>query len=317
MSELAFNLNGDAFEVPTNAVGWRVRKMKTKGAPEVTYGRNGQPLVLPLEADIDDLRAEVGSPGRYRLDPVDDTNKPIDKAPAGYVMVHDLAPAPATSTPTTSPGLAPLPSASDSVVLEALRMNAEITRTMIDRFPMMMEAAATLLRAADGAGLPSRIPRVIEVEDDNEEDEDGVIVGPPGFDLNALVAQLVPMLVTGLMSGKVKVPGLAAMFDWRKASPATETDAREQVKPARITGPVTGAQTDEAPALDPSAMAHVIAIQSALQPSEVAYVQQVAKELSPAELRGWFDKLSKLTVPQAVETIRGLIAGNAKSGGAS
>ena len=319
MSELAFNLNGDVFEVPTNAVGWRVRKMKTKGAPEVAYGRNGQPLVLPLEADIDDLRAEVGSPGRYRLDPVDDTNKPIDKAPAGYVMVHDLAPATATSSSmsTASPSLAPLPTASDSVVLEAMRMNAEITRTVVDRFPQMMEAAASLLRAADGAGLPSRTPRVIEMEDDRDEDEDGVIVGPPGFDLNALVTQLVPMLVTGLMSGKVKVPGLAAMFDWRKASPATESDVREHAKPPRIAGRVTTVQTDDAPPLDPAAMAHIVAIQSALQASEVAYIQQVAKELNPAELRGWFDKLSKLTVPQAVETIRGLIAGNAKNGGES
>ena len=48
MSELAFNLNGDPFEVPSNATGWRVRKMKNKGAPEVAYGRNGLPLVLPL-----------------------------------------------------------------------------------------------------------------------------------------------------------------------------------------------------------------------------------------------------------------------------
>ena len=95
MSDLAFNLNGDPFDVPPDAVGWRVRKMKLKGAPEVAYGRNGQPLVLPLEADVDDLRAEVNAPGRYRLDPIDDTNKPIENASAGYVFVHDLVSAPA------------------------------------------------------------------------------------------------------------------------------------------------------------------------------------------------------------------------------
>ena len=103
MSELAFNLNGDPFDVPANAAGWRVRKMKTKGAPEVAYGRNGQPLVLPLEADVDDLRAEVGSPGRYRVDPVDETNKPIANAPAGYVMVHELAAAPAPTPASVVP----------------------------------------------------------------------------------------------------------------------------------------------------------------------------------------------------------------------
>ena len=317
MSELAFNLNGDAFEVPTNAAGWRVRKMKTKGAPEVAYGRNGQPLVLPLEADVDDLRAEVGSPGRYRLDPVDQENKPIDKAPAGYVMVHELAPA--VLVPTTTAGLAPLPAASDSVVLEAMRMNAEITRTVVDRFPQMMEAAATLLRAADGAGLPSRVSRVIELDGEDEAgDDEDAIVAPPGFDLNALVAQLVPVLVANLMSGKIKVPGLAAMFDWRKASataePVAPREGATSAKAARVAAPVP---SNNLPALDPAAMGHIIEIQSALQPSEVTYVQQVAQELSAAELRGWFDKLNKLSVPEAVETIRGLIAGNPQAGGAS
>ena len=56
MSELAFNLNGEPFEVPDGAVAWRVRKLKSRGAPEVIYGREGTPLVLPIEADMDDLR---------------------------------------------------------------------------------------------------------------------------------------------------------------------------------------------------------------------------------------------------------------------
>ena len=158
MSELAFNLNGDPFDVPPNAVGWRVRKMKSKGAPEVAYGRNGQPLVLPLEADVDDLRAEVGTPGRYRLDPIDDNSKPIANASAGYVYVHDLAPSAPVAAASSTP-LAPLPSPSDNIVVEAMRMNAEIARSVVDRFPQMLEAAATLIRAADGAGLPAREPR--------------------------------------------------------------------------------------------------------------------------------------------------------------
>jgi hypothetical protein len=47
----------------------------------------------------------------------------------------------------------------------------------------------------------------------------------------------------------------------------------------------------------------------------VAYVQDVARELNPAELRGWLDELSKLSVPDAIVRIRGLIAG--KKEGAS
>jgi hypothetical protein len=32
MSELAFNANGEAFEIPANVTGWRVRRMKPRGA---------------------------------------------------------------------------------------------------------------------------------------------------------------------------------------------------------------------------------------------------------------------------------------------
>jgi hypothetical protein len=39
MSELAFNLNGDPSDVPTNAVGWRAQDKNA--APEVAYGRMG------------------------------------------------------------------------------------------------------------------------------------------------------------------------------------------------------------------------------------------------------------------------------------
>jgi hypothetical protein len=42
MSDLAHNLSGETFEVPGAAVGWRVRKLKAKGAPEVVYGRSTQ-----------------------------------------------------------------------------------------------------------------------------------------------------------------------------------------------------------------------------------------------------------------------------------
>src|ERR1051325_11411381 len=87
MSELAFNLNGEPFEILPNMAAWRVRKLKPKGAPEVVYGRDGLPLFLPLDADIEDLRREARAEGRYRLDPVDDHNRPFANAQASYVCV--------------------------------------------------------------------------------------------------------------------------------------------------------------------------------------------------------------------------------------
>ena len=56
MSELAFNANGDSFDVPATVTGWRVRRMKPRGAPELVYGRDGRPLTVSVESEIDDLR---------------------------------------------------------------------------------------------------------------------------------------------------------------------------------------------------------------------------------------------------------------------
>jgi len=324
MSELAFNLNGDAFDVPPNAAGWRVRKMKHKGAPEVAYGRNGQPLVLPLEADMDDLRAEVTSPGRYRVDPIDENNKPIEGAPAGYVFVHELAqaaPVATTSGPTMT--LAPLASPSDSVVIEAMRMNAEIARAVVDRFPQMLEASAILLRAADGAGLPARPPMATDEEGDekgDEETESGDDTAPAGFDLNALVAQIVPVLLMSLTGGKSKLPGLKEMLDWRKAAPAKPRSTQKTGTPQAAAETVASepTATETKAGFDPSAigledMAHFIAIQNALAPDEAAIAREVASGFSAEELHAWFDELKKLSVPQAVQKIRVLIAGNTEA----
>ena len=90
MSELAFNLSGERFELPAKAAGWRVRRLKPKGAPEVVYGRSGIPLILPIDADIDDLRHEARMEGRYRLDPVDEHGRAIETSSAGYVSIDML-----------------------------------------------------------------------------------------------------------------------------------------------------------------------------------------------------------------------------------
>ncbi len=312
MSELAYNINGEAFEVPANATGWRVRRMRAKGSPEVVYGREGTPLVLAIDAELDDLRTEVDVTGRYRLDLVDQNNKALATAPSGYVQINLDTPTVASTAPTVTTGT------SESLVLEAMRMNTELAKTVIDRFPQMMEAAAVLLQAADGAGLPARLPIPrIDDEDEDDDDEVGDDGGekPAGFDMGALLAQLLPVILGGFASGKIKMPDLGSVLDWRKAG----KKAPKPTAPASEVGTPTPEPAASAaasiPPLDPAAMAHVIAVQSALEPQEVAYVQAIAKEFSPAELRGWFDELSTLSVPDAVARIRGLIAG--KNGGAS
>ncbi|MES1157684.1 MAG: hypothetical protein ABUL67_01165, partial [Haliangium ochraceum] len=154
MSELAFNANGDSFDVPATVTGWRVRRMKPRGAPELVYGRDGRPLTVPVESEIEDLREAVGVAGKYRLDPINDDGKCVDGVPPAYVQVVKAERNAAEGAVALSS-----PAPVDDAVREAMRLNTELAKSVIDRFPEMMTAAAELLRAADGAGLPRREPR--------------------------------------------------------------------------------------------------------------------------------------------------------------
>lgn len=261
MSELAFNANGETFEIPEVVTAWRVRRLKPRGAPELVYGRDGRPLTIPIESDIRDLREAVGGVlARYRLDPIDDNGKHVENTPAAYIQVVK------GEQPET-----PVVRYEDDVVREAMRLNTELAKTIIDRFPEMMQAAAELLRAADGAGMPSRQPTVPEIETESEP--------ATGFDLQGLIAQLAPVLMMSLTKGK-QLP---------------EAPAVKQPTEATM------------PTIDPATMAHFVAVQSVLTPQEAALAREVAKELGPVELQTWFEDLKKLSVPDAVEKIRGLI----------
>jgi len=317
MSELAFNINGEAFDLPATATGWRVRRMKQRGAPEVVYGKDGVPLIVPAEAGLEELRQVVGTPGRYRLDAIDERSRTIEDLPASYVIV----PSRESDAQAVTPDVRSFDGSAATMMAEAMRLNTELAKTVIERFPQMVEAAASLLRAADGAGLPAREPRAVVVDDDSDDEDDDRDESEerPGFDLNALVAQLVPMLMMNLGSGKLKLPGLGELLDWRKAGPKTSTPrakAPALSEPVQDDAPESDAAASAAdvlPPITPTTMAHFIAVQSALKPEEAALAREVAGDLPPAELRAWFDELTKLSVPDAVAKIRTLIG----KGGAS
>jgi hypothetical protein len=237
MSELAFNLNGEPFDLPLTATGWRVRRFKSKGAPEVVYGREGTPLVLPIDADMDDLRREARSEGRYRLDAIDEHSRPIAGAPPSYVCIHPKEPASAAPEPQpVAVRNLPLPGA-DFAIIEAMRVNSDLARSVVNQFPQMLESAAVLLRAADAAGMPARPLRPFELVagDEEADDEEAEPEAPPakqggvvGF-LEMLFEQVGPQVVTAILAGKLRVPGgLGAVLDGRRAataSAAAETQA--------------------------------------------------------------------------------------------
>ncbi|HTR50275.1 MAG TPA: hypothetical protein VMJ10_06175 [Kofleriaceae bacterium] len=336
MSELAFNINGEAFEVPAHATGWRVRRMRHKGSPEVVYGRDGLPLVLPISAQMEELRAEVDSTGRYRLDLVDADNKPIVGAPSGYVQVNfDSAPASSEGPGAIGPvvSAASFGKQSDNIVIEAMRMQSMIAVSVVERFPQMMEAAATLLRAADGAGLPARPPMAAleDGEDEDSEDDGGEDTGTKSKTasfvelLQPMVGPAVQYLVAGLMSGQVKLPGnLTDVLDWRKAAargqkaktPTASTPAPTSSAEATPTAAPSDTSTTEPPKLDLQQAAHFVAIQNALAPEEAEFARRAASNFSHEQLVAWMDKLGQLSVEDAVAEIRREIAKANATGGA-
>jgi hypothetical protein len=245
MSELAFNLNGEPFDLPLTATGWRVRRFKSKGAPEVVYSREGTPLVLPIEADMDDLRREARAEGRYRLDAIDEHSRPIAGAPPAYVCILPTEVVSAPAAPEPAPVRNLPPPGPDYAVIEAMRVNSDLARTVITQFPQMLESAAVLLRAADAAGMADRPPRpfaLVAADDvaDDDEAEPEAPARPGGVMgiLGMLLEKLSPEIVTAILTGKLRVPGgLGAMLDGRRtatASAGAETQARSTpgVEPA-------------------------------------------------------------------------------------
>ena len=309
MSELAFNANGDSFEVPAAVAGWRVRRMKPRGAPELVYGRDGRPLTVGVDADIDDLREAVGTAGKYRLDPINDDGKCVENVPAAYIQV-------VKPLRNADPNAPVAVSTSEDTIREAMRMNTELAKSVIDRFPEMMTAAAELLRAADGAGLPRRSPH--EIGGDQDDGDDAVAAPQPvSSEFIKLITQVVPIVMSGLAGKKMN---LSSVLDWRKASTeGQQANKRPAASAHDVTTASKPADNDDVdasgalPPIDPQTMAHFIAIQSALKPDEAAMAREVASNLPPGELRAWFDELSKLSVPQAVQKIRVLIAGNTEA----
>lgn len=170
MSELAFNVNGEPFDVLPNMAAWRVRKLKPKGAPEVVYGRDGLPLFLPLDADIEDLRREARGDGRYRLDPVDDHNRPLPNAQAAYVCVHPMEREPepkAATVPVAAIQAADTTTQLVSALLESQRQYTEMAKMYVSQFPAIVTALSGVVKSAGDAGLTTRVPLVLPAGEDD------------------------------------------------------------------------------------------------------------------------------------------------------
>jgi len=320
MSELAYDVNGYPIRLPPEATKFLVRKHKPKSPPQVLF-RNGRRATLPVGAGIEDFRHLIAdSPGRYRLLALDEADQPVEGAPEAYVEI-DPEPAHAYAPPAPAPDpLAPTRAAlsqqpTELLLLETMRANTELARSVIDRLPDIMKASAFLLSAADSAGMPRRPP--LWLEDDYDDDDDQDDEQPPAPAAPSLFETFCKAALSsgGNFAGFAKLlgagnaaPGAAGApaGDGGATAAATEDPpARPAAPPRPAAAPTGGASRNAAPATPPvDPQAHLVAILSQLSESERAYAQRVLEQLSPAAIKEWHGMLLSMGVDEAVSLIR-------------
>ncbi len=331
MSELAFDGNGEPITFPAEAEELRVRRFRNpgmRGACEVVHDRDGVPLYVPIDTSYVEFRRLVdGMPGRYRLDPTDAERRVIASSTPAYVTISEA--------PRGAPASGP--DDRECVIRELARANADMAKTIADRFASVMQAAADLLRAADGAGLPKREPMAAppveseEEEDETDDDLDDEVDSP---DIAALVAQLLPTVQMWLASKAAAKPAAGAPAAAPAPAPVPSAPAQEAALPNGIgepgsaagavaasesTSPASvpvsatptgaeppGARNAALPSLGQAA--HLMAIHARLTGEEKHIVELVVGRMTPADRSEWLTELSRMAVDDAAALVRSLIA---------
>lgn len=242
MHELAFNEEGEPFEVPPDVRGWRVRRASEgRGRPMLLH-EGGKPLVLRVDASHADLLAAAG-PGKYRLEPVDELRRRVDGVPhacTGPLSEDDDGPREdedgdrfVSSAPARRLRL-------EDVVCQLLANQTRMVEATIGQLSSVMAGVGNLLEAAHHCGITHRAvvpvatapapvppPAPPQDDDDDEPDEPTEDTAPPSMLPEVLrliiekaVERLVPLLVEKVASGEL-LSGLplGALLDWRKAAP--------------------------------------------------------------------------------------------------
>lgn len=346
MSDLANNIQGEHFSLPATAAYWRVRRLKEgRGAPEVVFGPDGGPLLVAVETDFEAFRAAVEyHPGRYRLDALDETRRPIEGIPAAYVAVPVPARTaraqaePLVEVPATPAAAAPVPNHAgpiaigphDALLAEVIRGQNQLVALMTERFSGFMVSAADLVRAIPHHVLtgmmtpppmpppapvsPASPPPTDPVGPRNAGSYDPADLEPEAWDGDEPASEEAaqpPSSVAAAMTAVNNIVGevmpvvkLFMAHRMAKARPSPRNAAAAAPEPA----PPPVAPSAEPEPLSLAELRHLDAIDAALTSGEARRHQLVANDLPPPDRRDWFDGLCSLDVEDAVALIRRHIA---------
>jgi hypothetical protein len=234
-AELAWSAQGDPVDVPTNAVGWRVRKCHPRGGALERVNTHDQsgPLVVSVECSYQGFGEAVGQvAGKYRLDAVDERGAIVGTTPA-YVTVGGASATSSLGNSDETLGAA-LAKTLESVERLA-KTNADamqqITKDMSAQLSTMVTAAAKLIEAADNAGITTRerATALAVAEDSTGDDKPAPTVDPnkpsPWEPLvQALMPTLPQLLELGIKFAATKFTTPAAPAAAKPAAAAGATN---------------------------------------------------------------------------------------------
>jgi|GEM_PF-2797715 len=350
MSELAYTINGERFDVPDNVAAWRVRKMKVgRGAPTVVYGDDGLPLFVSIDTGIDELQQEFSAePGRYRLDPVDADYNTIEHVPYAVIAIGGRRRDAANENRNNNAG----GDANDLVrfMVEANRdlvsANIKMAETVASRFDSvlsefggMMEAASSLLRAADGAGLPAReplsdselgqavrnaLPFLEQLSsDDSSDDTESAATGNASEDGGANTAMLFAMALEKVMPAVTQYihrkMGLTPEQSDELRGVHTADDDSDDENVIDVEDRTANNNTEQAPPPRPKPMTdaqfvkHIAAIQAHLSPRERDQAQARFVRMNTREQAEWRKRISALSPADAAHVVRAELRNGAPS----
>jgi hypothetical protein len=223
--------------------------------------------------------------------------------------------------------------------VEMMRANVEMTKNVTERLASMMTATAEILRAADGAGLPSRTPAPapapVEEEDDAQDDDEDEPGNPLAETIAGFLQQAMPLLETYVadrMAAKRRAeqaattPAAAPAAPSAPAAPAATApgpapapSAPATPAAAPVAAPAASPAPDAAPPAEvrnaapppesptPEQMHHLIAVKAKLTPQEQRVVMTAIPRMEPAARAHWLAELCALPIDEAAELVRSMM----------
>jgi hypothetical protein len=313
---LARDAVGSPFPLPDNAVFWRVRR-QTGGRPSAVVGPNGEPLFIPIAADLDSLVAAGCAPGSYRLEAVDVQRRSVG-TPIAFVEIiepqterighSDLLRTSIEALTRTTEAMqrTQLERERASAARERELMNAQIEaqRALIESQKSQMHLVVSLFERVTGAGDPVamlkqqiNLQRTLEEQSKqrnapNAPPEPPVEQAPPWW--AAIMAQAAPA-VSMWVAGKSRQEIAGALFQQMSVGTpiqAAAAQAHDAVVEAAVP-PVSG----------PSAKEKIQAVLERLTEDERATVKQKLETLTDDE----FDRMMRYVAGVSVEEAVGLV----------